>query len=351
MELCIYGCGQEGKFKNKSGKYTCCEFWQQCPIKRKETSIKSKETHNTKEFKEKARKNTLRQLANETEEQKNQRIKKLKETCNTPEFLEKQRINSIKMWSDNKFREKIIPLMKKNYIKRKNCSKASLKRFKNETIEERNLRIKKAKLGSKKYFDNESDEKRNHRINSKKRTIEKLKRKHPILTKVEEMRYNPDKPGEKEIQVHCKNNNCSNSKEQGGWFTPEKREIEQRITGLNNNTSYFYCCDECKQECELFNLHSDPNISNEYNNYINLVYKSTYNSIQKYGHKIKNFELRGREFGYDLDHKYSIYDGFKNNIDHKIIGHWKNLEILKDCENRSKSKNSSIRLNELLKEI
>jgi len=351
MKLCIYGCGQEAKFKNKSGKWLCSKFWQQCPVKRKEASIISKKSHNTKEFKEKVRKNTLRQLKNETVEQKNQRIKKIKESCNTPEFINKQKNDTTARWADDKFRDKVIPLLKKDSNKRKNCSKAAIKRFLNETKENKNIRINKAKIGAKNYFNNETIIKRNQRINSKKRTIEKLKRKHPIFVIEEEMRYNPDKPGEKEIQVHCKNHNCPNSKEQGGWFTPSSRQIEQRISGLNNNTSYFYCCDKCKQECHLFNLQSDPNRLKEYINYINLVYNITHKSIQKHGNKIKNLKLRGREHGYDLDHKYSIFDGFKNNINPKIIGHWKNLEILKDNENRSKGKNSSINLNELLKEI
>ena len=340
MDLCIYGCGQESTFKNKSGKSTCSKYWQQCPVKRKATSIKSKETHNTNEFKEKVRKNTLRQLANETEEQKNQRIKKIKESCNTPEFIDKQRSYTTTRWTDEEFREKVIPLMKKDSFSRKKSSKSAKNRFKNETPDERNLRIKKAKLGSKKYFDNES---------VKKRTIEKIKMKYPIFHLEEEIRYNPNKPGEKEIQVRCKNNKCEHSKENNGWFTPSNRQIEIRIDGFDNNTSYFYCSDECKNECILFKLKGDPNISDEYNNYINLVYKATYKSIQQY--KIENIELRGREEGYDLDHKYSIYNGFKNNIDPNIIGHYKNLEVLKDIENRSKGKNSSIELNKLLKEI
>jgi len=89
-----------------------------------------------------------------------------------------------------------------------------------------------------------------------KRTINKIKTKYPIFSKIEKMRYNPDKPDEKEIQVHCKNHNCPNSKEQVGWFTPTGRQIELRIVEVEkgNGGSYFYCCDECKRECPLFGL-------------------------------------------------------------------------------------------------
>jgi len=84
-----------------------------------------------------------------------------------------------------------------------------------------------------------------------------IKERYLIFSKIENMRYNPDKPGEKEIQVHCKNNNCKNSKEQGGWFTPTKNQFESRRYALEsengNEGAYFYCCDKCKDECPLYN--------------------------------------------------------------------------------------------------
>jgi hypothetical protein len=108
-----------------------------------------------------------------------------------------------------------------------------------------------------------------HSLDSKKKmsinslmTISKIKRKYKLFSKIEEMRYNPNKPiEEREIQVHCKNHKCQNSKEQTGWFTPTKRQIYERIRCLEKNgsdNSYFYCCDECKIECPLYNLQSDP---------------------------------------------------------------------------------------------
>ena len=95
-------------------------------------------------------------------------------------------------------------------------------------------------------------------------TIKKIVKNYPIFYKEEEIRYNPDKPiEEKEIQVHCKNHNCENSKEKDGWFTPTKSQIKERIRQLErkdgNDGSYFYCSQKCKNECILFNLHSDPN--------------------------------------------------------------------------------------------
>jgi len=355
MQLCEYGCNQPAKFKNKSGKWMCSKFWQQCPYKRKETSIISKKSHNTREYKKKARENSLKQFKNETSKNKKIRIDKIKKTCRLPEFIEESRNRSIDLWNNDELRRSMIISIKKakqDPEHKKELSRIAVERFKNESEGERSERIKKAKIGAYKYFKNESDIKKKHRINSKKRTIEKIKNKYPTFSKEEEMRYNPDKPiEEREIQVHCKNCSCENSKEQGGWFTPSARQIEQRLYGLNMNLSYFYCSDECKIECILFNLHEDPNRLEEYAKYSDQVYKITYESLIKHSNKIKNLELRGRKNGYDLDHIFSIFDGFIKHIDPQIIGHWKNLRIIKDHENRSKGKKSFIKLNKLMNKI
>jgi 5-methylcytosine-specific restriction endonuclease McrA len=92
-------------------------------------------------------------------------------------------------------------------------------------------------------------------------TIEKLKEKYSLFSKIEEIRYNPNKPEEKEIQVHCKNHNCENSKEKGGWFKPTLIQLQERIRNIEQfglDHSYFYCSETCKKECPLYNLRSDP---------------------------------------------------------------------------------------------
>ena len=105
----------------------------------------------------------------------------------------------------------------------------------------------------------------NHKIKisiTKSFSIKSWKKRYPTFAKVEEMRYNPDKPDEKEIQVHCKNHKCKNSKEQGGWFIPTKIQFFERIRQIEqingNGGSYFYCCDQCKKECPLFKVKGDP---------------------------------------------------------------------------------------------
>jgi len=98
--------------------------------------------------------------------------------------------------------------------------------------------------------------------NANKITILKIKERYPLFSQIEEMRYNPNKPKEKEIQVHCKNHNCPNSKEQDGWFTPTKGQFSHRIYSLEQPSGFgesnFYCSEECKTTCVLFRLRSDP---------------------------------------------------------------------------------------------
>jgi hypothetical protein len=55
--------------------------------------------------------------------------------------------------------------------------------------------------------------------------------------------------------------------------------------------------------------------------------------------------------GYQLDHKYSIIEGFLNDVDAHIISSLHNLEMLEWTKNRDKGRRCSIKLNELKKLI
>jgi len=55
--------------------------------------------------------------------------------------------------------------------------------------------------------------------------------------------------------------------------------------------------------------------------------------------------VRGSE--YELDHKFSITEGFKQSVDPLIIGHFVNLELLPKSKNRSKRIACSISLDDL----
>ncbi len=128
-------------------------------------------------------------------------------------------------------------------------------------------KLQKANIG-KTYDEKFGLEKALKIKNKKKLTISKIRKRYPFFSQIEEMRYNPDKPEEKEIQVHCKNHSCENSKEKSGWFTPTRIQLSERIRQLENVNGnggcYFYCSEKCKDECPLFNLQNDPySISNK----------------------------------------------------------------------------------------
>lgn len=58
-----------------------------------------------------------------------------------------------------------------------------------------------------------------------------------------------------------------------------------------------------------------------------------------------------RSHNYHLDHKYSVYDGFVNNIPPYILADVSNLEILPQKDNLVKYTNSSITLDELFEQV
>ncbi len=88
----------------------------------------------------------------------------------------------------------------------------------------------------------------------------------------------------------------------------------------------------------------------ELRKYYNEVIKETNKQPLK---ELKNYNKRGKagtKGAYHLDHKYSIYCGFKNKVLPKIIGNICNLEIIPWEENIAKHSSCSILLEDLLKE-
>lgn len=86
----------------------------------------------------------------------------------------------------------------------------------------------------------------------------------------------------------------------------------------------------------------------EWELYKEQVLNHTYKSWQHYQSIINPLELqRGHE--YELDHKFSITEGFKQSVSPSIIGHYANLELIPKDANRSKRINCSITLEELVR--
>jgi hypothetical protein len=209
MALCSYGCGKEAIYQFKNGKWCCSKNISGCRAINK----KQKEGNVGKIFSIERKRNISNSLKGRklTDEHK----KKVSE--------------------GNK--GKIISETTRKKISVANTGKKRSKQFKLNVGEQKRI------------------------------TINQIKKRYPFFSKLEEMRYNPDKPGEKEIQVHCKNHNCPNSKEQGGWFTPTGHQFDGRRRALEdkegNGGSYFYCCQQCRNECPLFNLNAYREIQKE----------------------------------------------------------------------------------------
>jgi len=95
----------------------------------------------------------------------------------------------------------------------------------------------------------ESSLKNNNGIFPSRLTYKKLKEKNPLLIEIEKLIEGPNG----EIWGHCKNSNCKNSKENGGYFKLTPGQINSRNTGINgHDTAHFYCCEECKHTCPLY---------------------------------------------------------------------------------------------------
>jgi len=293
-KICDYGCGLEGVYLFGNDKWCCSEYTSQCPEMRRRTSIFQKYKYK-----------------NETEEEKNIRIE-----------------NHRKPFKDKNMRLKHGIMMSEAFKKdsfKDNQSKAQKKRFESEFERERMGKLMKI-------------------------TIMNINKKYPNFTKLLFKRNNPDKPSENEVQVRCNYKECKNSKINDGWFTPTHPQLYERIRVLDKGgkgNNYLYCSIDCKYLCSDCAT-VDPERINDYRDYIRRVLLITRKSIKEHGDVIKNLDKRGKVEGYDLDHKYSIYEGFVNNIHCEIVGHVTNLEVVLSEINRSKRYNCSISLDDLL---
>jgi hypothetical protein len=275
--ICEYGCGNEATYQiGKNKRWCCSEKWQWCPEIRKKIGNGNKGNVLSIEHRIKIsvlqkgkKKNCLAKKISNDEgiicdygcntkanyifDNKQYCCSKSHNSC--PGNIEKRRKILTGMTIQNEeSRKKISKALKgrkhTEEHKRKNSEAQKGKKQSEETKRKRSESMKGKSNGPL------SEEQKKKISKTHKYSIEKWQEKCPILVKVEDMRYHP-KTGE--IQVHCKNHNCKNSKEKGGWFTPLRTQISERIRVLNiNDGCYFYCCEECKQECSLFNIHGDP---------------------------------------------------------------------------------------------
>jgi len=245
MILCDYGCGREAKHQFKNGKWCCSKNTSSCPLMKQTNSYKNKGRIVSQETRQKLNKINKGKKFSEEHKRNLSKAHKGKELT-TEHKMKISLANKGKIFSEEhrqKLREKRLGVP--GYYKNKKLSK--------EHKEKISLANKGREVSNK-----------------TKKILRELARysiidyeiKYPFFTRIEEMRYNPDKPGEQEIQVRCKNHDCPNSKEKDGWFTPTSSQLYERKRTLEtedgNDGCYFYCSQECKNICPLYNLRNDP---------------------------------------------------------------------------------------------
>jgi hypothetical protein len=91
----------------------------------------------------------------------------------------------------------------------------------------------------------------------------------------------------------------------------------------------------------------DKSDLSDFTNYRLRVRQLSEKTYKRNKNKIDPLNLRSRKF--HLDHKVSIFEGFKNNIEPSILASIHNLCILTEKDNISKKIKSSITIEELLR--
>lgn len=81
-------------------------------------------------------------------------------------------------------------------------------------------------------------------------------------------------------------------------------------------------------------------------NLSNFIFKNIYIKIEKMIN-YSNYKRGHGENDYQLYHKFSIIEGFKQNVPVEVMSSLVNLELLKAFDNASKQGNCSITLEEL----
>lgn len=105
--------------------------------------------------------------------------------------------------------------------------------------------------------------------------------------------------------------------------------------------------EKLKRKFEEIGLRIPDSQLSDFQLYKRKVRELTEINYRKYFYIINPNKLQ-RGLGYDLDHKYSIFQGFKDCIPIHIISNYKNLEILESKLNKAKCGKCSVTIEEIL---
>jgi len=296
MRICEYGCEREAKFLFKNGKWCCENFSGRCPKVRERNSRSNigkilSEDHkkkcrlaflgksHSKESKEKISK------ANSGVPKSEEHKKKLSESrigitpkksrppiqINTDELCyygcgekAKYKFNNGKVCCSKTYSGCQI---NKDNVSNQFKGKPSHKKGKKDSYE---TRKKKSEFQKRRFSKKENLEKQSEILKEiwsrpeeqvkRKRSIDDINRRYPLFSKIEKLRYNPDKLGEKEIQCKCKQ--CKE------WFTLTTIDLNNRIASIEKpfgfGECHLYCSKECKQKCSIYRVRPS-NILNQNN--------------------------------------------------------------------------------------
>ena len=249
MKVCEYGCGQEAGYQLKNGKWCCSLSQNSCSVIRKKMSEGNKGRPLSKATKKKMSESKKGKKTRPCSEETKKKLSATNKGKTLSEEHKKKIGKSSKGRTHSEATKKKLSEAQKGKTFSEEHKKKLSKSMKGKTrSEEIKRKISEAKKGQ---------------IPWNKYSLKDYQEKHPFFCQIEELKDNE----KGEIQGHCKNHNCKNSKEKGGWFTLTSDKIYQRMQAIENpkgfGESNFYCCEECKNVCPLYRLSSDPFKTNE----------------------------------------------------------------------------------------
>jgi YHS domain-containing protein len=146
-------------------------------------------------------------------------------------------------------------------------------------------------------------------------------------------------------------------KEKDPDYENKKTEKSKQTCLEHFGVEYYSQSEECKEHMELLGIWKSPEEKSEYENYRSSVCRFTNQSLSKFYHLIPNFHLLNENKNienfkdkWSIDHRFSIFEGFKNNISPEIIGSIINLQVITVSDNASKNAGCSIKMDDLIYE-
>jgi hypothetical protein len=169
---------------------------------------------------------------------------------------------------------------------------------------------------------------RNHRISQE----EFVQRSEAVHGKTYDLSKAIYKASKQKVQVICK--------QHGDFFI--------NPSDFWNGVGCKQCGFEKGQKVKIAKgLVKDPTTVDKFISYKRKVRKITDTNFKQYSH-IVNPTNKTRSYDWHLDHKFSIFEGFQNNVPPEVVGHWANLTMIHRQPNQSKGIKCSLTLNELM---